>query len=84
MLKLQIIQSDEEVHSLSQDMARLMCTDDTKDSVVECTCKEGERPIKAHSWIIKLRSSKLGNRLLPSEDERDKVRLLWGSVRLNH
>ncbi|XP_018563976.1 uncharacterized protein LOC108905536 isoform X1 [Anoplophora glabripennis] len=72
MLKLQIIQSDEEVHSLSQDMARLMCTDDAKDSLVECTCKEGERPIKAHSWIVKLRSSKLGTRLISYEDERDK------------
>lgn len=82
MLKLQIIQSDEEVHSLSQDMARLMCTDDAKDSIVECTCKEGERPIKAHSWIVKLRSSKLGSRLLPFDDERDKVRYIYEKSRM--
>lgn len=73
MLKLQIIQSDEEVHSLSQDMARLMCNDEAKDTVVECACSEGERPIKVHSWIIKLRSAKLGNRLLPSKNELEKV-----------
>lgn len=72
MVKLQIIQSDEEVHSLSQDMARLMCTDDTKDTLIECNCGEGERPIKVHSWIIKCRSPKLGNRLLSYTDERNK------------
>ncbi|KAJ8923011.1 hypothetical protein NQ315_001559 [Exocentrus adspersus] len=72
MLKLQIIQSDEEVHSLSQDMARLMCTDELKDSVVECSCSQGERPLKVHSWIVKLRSSKLGNRLLPYQNDREK------------
>ncbi|KAJ8939950.1 hypothetical protein NQ314_010939 [Rhamnusium bicolor] len=73
MVKLQIIQSDEEVHSLSQDMARLMCSDNSKDTLVSCTCKEGEEPVKAHSWIIKCRSTKLGNRLLAHTDEKNKV-----------
>ncbi|KAJ8973721.1 hypothetical protein NQ317_011759 [Molorchus minor] len=72
MVKLQIIQSDEEVHSLSQDMARLMCVDNIKDTLIECMCGEGERPIRAHSWIIKCRSTKLGQRLLPYTDEKNQ------------
>lgn len=74
MVKLQIIQSNEEVHSLSQDMARLMSKDDAKDTEVKCTSTEDEQTLKAHSWIIKCRSSKLGNRLMiNNEDEKHKV-----------
>lgn len=74
MVKLQIIQSNEEIHSLSQDMARLMGKDDAKDTVINCTSTEEEQPLKAHSWIIKCRSSKLGNRLMiNNEDEKHKV-----------
>lgn len=68
MLKLQIIQSDEEVHSLSQDMARLLSKeDDDKDTLIECG---GGAPIKAHSWIIKTRSNKLGKKLEAYVDEK--------------
>lgn len=74
MVKLQIIQSNEEVHSLSQDMARLMSKDEAKDTVVRCTSNEDEPTLKAHSWIVKCRSSKLGNRLMiNNEDEKHKV-----------
>lgn len=74
MVKLQIIQSNEEVHSLSQDMARLMNKDDAKDTVLSCTSNEDEPVIKAHSWIIKCRSTKLANRLMiNNEDEKHKV-----------
>lgn len=74
MMKLQIIQSNEEVHSLSQDMARLMNKDDAKDTLVRCTNNEEEPTLKAHSWIIRCRSSKLGNRLMiANEDEKHKV-----------
>ncbi|CAG9817914.1 unnamed protein product [Phaedon cochleariae] len=72
MVKLQIIQSDEDVHSLSQDMGRLMGTQDSKDTLIECTCGEDDRPVNVHSWIIKCRSTKLGNRLLDYQDEKDK------------
>lgn len=70
MLKLQIIQSDEEVHSLSQDMARLLLKSEDKDTLIECTCKEDESPIKVHSWIIKTRSSKLASLLQKFQDEK--------------
>lgn len=78
MVKIQIIQSSEEVHSLSQDMARLMNKDDVKDAVVTCASNEDEPILKVHSWIIKCRSSKLGNRLLLNMDEdvKHKVRIL--------
>ena len=70
MLKLQIIQSDEEVHSLSQDMARLLSKADDKDTVVECASKEGESPIKVHSWIVRTRSGKLAAKLQKCEDDK--------------
>ncbi|XP_008197444.1 speckle-type POZ protein-like B isoform X1 [Tribolium castaneum] len=70
MLKLQIIQSDEEVHSLSQDMARLLLKSEDKDTLIECA-KEDESPvIKVHSWIIMARSSKLALQLQKFQDEK--------------
>lgn len=76
MLKLQIIQSDEEVHSLSQDMARLMSTEDAKDTIVNCACGENEQPLTCHSWIIRCRSAKLACRLLDHQDQKNKVRFI--------
>lgn len=73
MVKLQIIQSNEEVHSLSQDMARLMGKEEAKDVLVSCTNGADETPLKAHSWIIRCRSSKLANRLMDNVDEKHKV-----------
>ncbi|XP_044252477.1 speckle-type POZ protein-like B isoform X1 [Tribolium madens] len=70
MLKLQIIQSDEEVHSLSQDMARLLVKSEDKDTIIECASKEDESPLTVHSWIIRARSSKLAMKLQKSEDEK--------------
>lgn len=77
MLKLQIIQSNEEVHSLSQDMARLMSRDEAKDSLIKCTNSDEEPELKGHSWIIKCRSSKLANRLLANQDDKRKVSILY-------
>lgn len=76
MLKLQIIQSDEEVHSLSQDMARLLqCDPDgSKDTLLECSkCQKDEEqePIKVHSWIIRTRSQKLAMRLEKYSEENN-------------
>ncbi|KAF7273340.1 uncharacterized protein LOC143191193 isoform X2 [Rhynchophorus ferrugineus] len=77
MVKIQIIQSDEEVHSLSQDMARLMTCDDNKDTIVECYCDPDNKankhiPIKIHSWILRTRSEKLALRLEENNDENNK------------
>lgn len=76
MVKLQIIHSDEEVHSLSQDMARLMDKDSKeKDTIIECESEIGEKTntITVHSWIIRMRSAKLGSKLLEYKNEKNKV-----------
>nr|CAH7734481.1 unnamed protein product [Callosobruchus chinensis] len=72
MVKLQIIQSDEEVHSLSQDMGRLMSLEETKDTVVECPLADGEKQLTAHSWVIKCRSAKLSQRLFDHKDDKNE------------
>lgn len=68
MVKLQIIQTDEEKHTLSQDMGRLMLkrTKEYCDSLVECfqdTHDEEDTPIYFHSLILKTRSPILGLKL---------------------
>ncbi|KAK9883094.1 hypothetical protein WA026_001296 [Henosepilachna vigintioctopunctata] len=76
MVKLQIIQSDEEVHSLSQDMARLMDKDSRdKDTIIECENESGDNDKKSllvHSWVIRIRSAKLGSKLLEYKNDRHK------------
>ncbi|KAL1498372.1 hypothetical protein ABEB36_009181 [Hypothenemus hampei] len=77
MVKIQIIQSDEEVHSLSQDMGRLMLDEDSKDTLVECHCDSENKdchktPFKLHSWIVRTRSEKLAKRLQEYSDETHK------------
>ncbi|XP_044758880.1 speckle-type POZ protein B-like isoform X2 [Coccinella septempunctata] len=76
MVKLQIIHSDEEVHSLSRDMARLMDKDSIeKDTLIECENdneENGTNSITVHSWIIRMRSAKLGSKLLEYKNEKNK------------
>ncbi|KAL3272482.1 hypothetical protein HHI36_013962 [Cryptolaemus montrouzieri] len=76
MVKLQIIPSDEEVHSLSQDMARLMEKDTRgKDTIIECenaNDQDSTECITAHSWIIRMRSAKLGSKLLEYKNDKEK------------
>lgn len=72
MVKLQIIQSDEEIHGLSQDMARLMENDDMKDTIIFCGTEQ-TTPIKVHSWILRARSPKLASYLEDYKSEEDKV-----------
>ncbi|XP_050297811.1 speckle-type POZ protein-like B isoform X2 [Anthonomus grandis grandis] len=77
MVKIQIIQSDEEVHSLSQDMARLQMEERSKDTLIECYCDKENKdcqktPLKAHSWIIRTRSEKLAKRLEEHSDDKHK------------
>lgn len=80
MVKIQIIQSDEEVHSLSQDMARLMVNEESKDTLVECYCDSENKdcdktPLMVHSWIIRTRSDKLATRMEEQSDGKNKVSL---------
>lgn len=80
MVKVQIIQSDEEKHSLSQDMARILSEGNLIDTLVECTCTDGQEPIYVHSLFIKTRSKKLGSKLRDFQDEKNKVGLYKISV----
>lgn len=73
MVKIQVIQSDEEKHSLSQDLARMLSEEKLIDTVVECAASEKENPIYVHSIIIKSRSDKLGKRIKEFSDEKNKV-----------
>ncbi|XP_066137717.1 speckle-type POZ protein B-like isoform X1 [Euwallacea fornicatus] len=77
MVKIQIIQSDEEVHSLSQDMARLMAIEESKDTMIESYCDSENKdchnsPLTAHSWIVKTRSEKLAKRLETHSSDKNK------------
>lgn len=83
MVKIQIIQSDEEKHTLSQDMGRLMLkrTKEFCDSVVKCfqdTHEEEDTPIYFHSLILKTRSPILGLKLQEYKDPEHSVRELPG------
>lgn len=77
MVKIQIIQNDEELHSLSQDMGRLLLSEESKDTVVECYCDSENKdchqtPLTVHSWIVRARSEKLAMRLERINDEKNK------------
>lgn len=84
MVKIQIIQNDEEVHSLSQDMARLLLSEESKDTIVECYCDSENKdchqtPLTVHSWIVRTRSEKLAMRLERINDEKNKVSTSWST-----
>lgn len=68
MVKIQIIQSEEEMHSLSQDLARILSHSDTKDEYVDCIveCAKGRqshKTLQVHSLIIRARSPALASLL---------------------
>jgi len=84
MVKIQIIQNDEELHSLSQDMGRLLLSEESKDTVVECYCDSENKdchqtPLTVHSWIVRARSEKLAMRLERINDEKNKVSTGWNT-----
>ncbi|KAF5288099.1 hypothetical protein FQA39_LY15524 [Lamprigera yunnana] len=62
MVKVQIIQSEEEKHSLSQDLARILSTESAQysDTLVEYSSDIDKEPLKVHSLLVRARSSKLG------------------------
>lgn len=77
MVKIQLIQTEEEKHNLSQDMARLMLKEskDYYDSIVECF-KDPETenpPIRFHSVILSARSPLMGLKLQEYKDESHPV-----------
>lgn len=76
MVKVQIIQSEEEKHSLSQDLARVLATesDEYSDTIVECSSHNGEEPFKVNSLLIKARSEKLSSMLESHQDSQNPVR----------
>lgn len=69
MVKIQIIQSEEERHSLSQDMARILAEERFIDTVVLCNCPESQKPIYINSMLIKTRSNKLATKLRDHTDD---------------
>lgn len=75
MVKIQVIQSDEEKQSLCQDLARVLSLESQEfsDTVVECSEEEGVKSFKAHSFLIKARSPILAMRLCQHSDEINQV-----------
>jgi len=73
MVKVQIIQSEEEKHSLSQDLARVLATESEEycDTLVDCASQD-EEPFKANSLLIKTRSPKLGAMLQKHKDPKSE------------
>lgn len=74
MVKVQIIQSEEEKHSLSQDLARILAleSDQHCDTIVECANHKGEEPFKVNSLLVRARSTKLAGMLRKSQDPKNK------------
>lgn len=79
MVKLQIIHSGEEEHSLSQDLARVLRLEpeDFTDTIVQSSpSQDGQSEFKTSSLIIRARSDPMGAMLSKYKDERYNVRSL--------
>ncbi|KAK9710297.1 BTB/POZ domain [Popillia japonica] len=74
MVKIQVIHSDEEKHSLSQDLANVLDSESEEftDTIVECSEKDEVKTLKAHSFLIRIRSPKLGMQLRKHKDETNQ------------
>lgn len=82
MVKVQIIQKEDEMHSLSQDFARVLLrnddNDDYTDCIVECANgKNSEHQIKAHSLIIRTRCPELEKMLQENKDIENNVSVFF-------
>lgn len=85
MVKIQIIQSEEERHSLSQDMARILAENQFADTLIQCNCQETQKPIYANSLLIKTRSNKLATKLRDHTDPNNKtIKYKLDLTELNH
>ncbi|GJQ73573.1 hypothetical protein Trydic_g13919 [Trypoxylus dichotomus] len=71
MVKIQVIHSEEDRCSLSQDLAKILSLESQEftDTIVECTKEEGSKVFNAHSFLIKARSPVLSMRLRKYNDE---------------
>lgn len=72
MVKIQIIQKEEEMHSLSQDLSRIFLQNEDDrftDCIVECcNFKPSEMKLKVHSFIINTRSTVLSKLITENKD----------------
>ncbi|KRT79347.1 BTB domain-containing protein [Oryctes borbonicus] len=71
MVKIQVIHSEEDRCSLSQDLSRILNLESQEftDTIVECTEEEECKTFNAHSFLIKVRSPVLSMRLRKNNDE---------------
>ncbi|KAI4456458.1 btb/poz and math domain-containing protein 1 [Holotrichia oblita] len=74
MVKIQVIYSEEEQHSLSQDLANVLNSEaeEFTDTIVECSEKEDVKMLKANSFLIRVRSPSLGRQLCRYKDETNQ------------
>lgn len=72
MVKMQVIQSEEERHSLSQDMARILAEEQFTDTVILCSCSDSQKPLCINSILLKTRSDKLATKLRDHTDANNK------------
>lgn len=72
MVKIQIIQSEEERHSLSQDMARTLAEENFVDTIILCNCSDSQKPLYINSMVLKIRSNKLATKLRDHTDPQNK------------
>ena len=75
MVKIQVIQSDEEKHSLSQDLARILTqeSDEMTDALVEAADGDSVKTLKVNSFIVKARSPVLWKQFKDHVDKTNRV-----------
>lgn len=85
MVKIQIIQEEQERHCLSQDLARVFAHSDhyanVDTQVIPCGIDNSNETLKAHSFLIKARSPVLASHL-KEKKHIDKLHEISEKVRL--
>ncbi|XP_022908774.1 TD and POZ domain-containing protein 5-like isoform X2 [Onthophagus taurus] len=87
MVKIQVIQSDEEKHSLSQDFARILSLENEEltDTIIDTMGEEKPETLKAHSLIIRSRSAILARKLRDYSDPNNKnIKYRLNLTEINH
>lgn len=78
MVKIQIIEEEQERHCLSQDLARVLARNESSslfDTEVRCAGSDKDNgPLHAHSLIITARCPLLACMLTDAKDPSHKVR----------
>ena len=73
MLKLQIIQTENESNTLSDDMSKIIFSPNPLtpcDTVVKC-CGENDNILKIHKFVISIRSPILATLITDTTDYKD-------------